>query len=124
MAWALGQATWSVHLHQGDRIGQEVMKLRVASAGLFGALLALAGLQHPLFKEQPIMVEKAVADEVGRAPRASTVPLARDPSVAVAEEYELARKKGTVEAFELFIARHGDSPLAEKAREELKRLSR
>src|SRR5262245_60917637 len=100
------------------------MKLRLPSAGLLGAVMVLAGLQHQLFGEQPIMVENANADEIGHAPRAPTVPAARDPSVAVAEEYELARKKGTAEAFELFIARHGDSPLAEKAREDLKRLSR
>jgi len=43
---------------------------------------------------------------------------------AVAEEYEAARGKGTREALELFIARHGDAPLAEQARAELKRLSR
>ena len=100
------------------------MKLRLRSTGLLGALVALSGLQHQLFREQTIMVEKANADEIGHAPRAPTVPPARDPSVAVAEEYELARKKGTAEAFELFIARHGDSLLAEKARDELKRLSR
>ena len=70
------------------------------------------------------MVGKAYANEVGKARRAPSVPPARDPSVAVAEEYELARQKGTAEAFELFIARHGDDPLAEKARAELKRLSR
>jgi hypothetical protein len=106
------------------RLTKEIMKLHLPSAGLLSALVALGGLQHQLFGEQPIMVGKADADEIGQAPRAPSVPPARDPSVAVAEEYELARKKGTAEAFELFIARHGDSPLAEKAREELKRLSR
>lgn len=52
------------------------------------------------------------------------MPMARDPSAAVAEEYEAARRKGTREAFELFLARHGNDPLAEQARAELKRLSR
>jgi hypothetical protein len=52
------------------------------------------------------------------------MPMTRDPSAAVAEEYEAARRKGTREAFELFIARHGDDPLAEQARAELKHLSR
>jgi hypothetical protein len=70
------------------------------------------------------MVGKANADDNGNAVRAPTVPPARDPSAAVAEEYEAARQQGTREAFELFIARHGDDPLAEKARAELKRLSR
>jgi hypothetical protein len=57
------------------------------------------------------------------SPRAFRSP-ARNPSIAVAEEYELARQKGTAEAAELFIARHGDDPLAERARAELKRLTR
>ncbi|WP_346732639.1 hypothetical protein [Bradyrhizobium sp. 186] len=70
------------------------------------------------------MVGNANANDAGKAIRAPSVPLARDPSAAVAEEYELARQKDTREAFELFIARHGDDPLAEKARAELKRLSR
>ncbi|MGY4287219.1 hypothetical protein ACVWXO_006439 [Bradyrhizobium sp. LM2.7] len=70
------------------------------------------------------MVGKANADDTGKAVRAPSVPMARDPAAAVAEEYESARRKGTREAFELFIARHGDNPLTEQARSELKRLSR
>ena len=68
--------------------------------------------------------EKPTRTTAAKALRAPSVPPARAPSAAVAEEYELARQKGTPEAFELFIARHGDDPLAEKARAELKRLSR
>ncbi|MGV7214011.1 hypothetical protein [Bradyrhizobium sp. UFLA05-112] len=94
------------------------------AAGLFVALAALAGSDHPLLEEQPVMVRKAEAQEAGKPGRAGIMPPARDPSIAVAEEYELARRKGTAEALELFIARHGDDPLAEKARAELKRLSR
>ncbi|MCK1359001.1 hypothetical protein [Bradyrhizobium sp. 199] len=100
------------------------MKPRSLPAGLFGALIALAGLDHQPFGGLPVMVEKAKADETGKAGRAPSMPMARDPAVAVAEEYEAARRKGTREAFELFIARHGDAPLAEQARAELKRLSR
>lgn len=100
------------------------MKLRPLSAGLFGALVALAGPDHLPFGEQSLMVGKANADDHGKAVRAPSVPPARNPSVAVAEEFELARRQGTREAFELFIARHGDDPLAEQARAELKRLSR
>ncbi|KJC50752.1 hypothetical protein [Bradyrhizobium sp. LTSP857] len=100
------------------------MKLRPLSAGLFSALLAFSGLDHLLLGEAPVMIGKANADDNGKALRAPSVPPARDPSVAVAEEYELARQKGTPEAFELFIARHGDDPLAEKARAELRRLTR
>ena len=100
------------------------MKLRPLSAGLFGALVALSGLNHLPLGGLPVMVGKANADDSGKALRAPSVPPARDPSAAVAEEYELARQKGTSEAFELFIARHGDDPLAEKARAELRHLSR
>lgn len=70
------------------------------------------------------MVEKAKAEDRGKAARAPAMPMARDPAVAVAEEYEAARQKGTREAFELFIARHGDHPLAQEARAHLRRFSR
>lgn len=108
------------------------MKRRPLSAGLFGALVALAGPGHLTFRGLTVMVEKANAGESGKerarqggtAGRAPSVPMARDPSAAVAEEYESARRKGTREAFELFIARHGDDPLAKRARAELKQLAR
>lgn len=70
------------------------------------------------------MIGKAKADEISKGARAPSLPPPRDPAIAVAEEYELARRKGTAEALELFIARHGDDPLAERARAELRRLSR
>ncbi|SPP94146.1 hypothetical protein [Bradyrhizobium vignae] len=100
------------------------MRLRPFAAGLFVALAVLAAPCHLPFGGLPAMAGKANANDSGRAPRASSVPPARDPSAAIAEEYELARRKGTPEAFELFIARHGDDPLADKARAELRRLSR
>ncbi|EHR04635.1 hypothetical protein [Bradyrhizobium sp. WSM471] len=103
------------------------MKVRLLSAGLFGALVALSGSGHIPFGGLPVMVGKANADESGKqggTARAPSVPMARDPLAAVAEEYESARRKGTREAFELFIARHGDDPLAEQARAELKQLAR
>lgn len=104
------------------------MKVRLLSAGLFGALVALSGSGHLPFGGLPVMVGKANADESGKqggtAGRAPSLPMARDPSAAVAEEYESARRKGTREAFELFIARHGDDPLTERARAELKQLAR
>ncbi|TPQ36276.1 hypothetical protein C2U70_13050 [Bradyrhizobium guangdongense] len=97
--------------------------LRLAAV-VSGALVAFASVDHLLPEELCIMSRKAQADETAKMAPARTVPPARDPAIAVAEEYELARRKGTAEAFELFIARHGDDPLAEKARAELKRLSR
>jgi len=100
------------------------MKPRLLSASLIGALAAHFGLDHQPLGGLPVRVGKANADDRGKGLRAPSVPPARASSVAVAEEFELARQKGTAEAFELFIARHGDDPLAEKARAELKRLSR
>ena len=43
---------------------------------------------------------------------------ARDGNIAIQEELDAARKAGTVEAYDLFIARHPRHPLAETARRE------
>jgi hypothetical protein len=51
-----------------------------------------------------------------------SLPPARDPEVAVREEYELAQ--GNAAALELFMARHADHPLASAARRELEGLRR
>ena len=45
----------------------------------------------------------------------------RDPDIALQEEYELARRRGTANALEQFIERHPDTSLAERARHELMR---
>ena len=57
-----------------------------------------------------------------RAPTrpARTMSPARDPKIAVAEEFEIARKRGTAEALALFLLRHPDDPLAEQARDLIK----
>lgn len=47
---------------------------------------------------------------------------ARDGNIAIKEELCAARKKGTIEAFDLFIARHPDHPLTDIARRERQRL--
>jgi len=92
--------------------------------GVIGAVVVLADPEYLILERQPVMTRKAAADDASKTVRSPPAAPARDPAIAVAEEYELARQKGTAEAFELFIARHGDDPLAEKARAELKRLSR
>jgi hypothetical protein len=46
------------------------------------------------------------------------LPRARDGNIAIAQELEAARRAGTVAAYDLFIARHPDHPLAETARRE------
>jgi len=100
------------------------MKLGPISAGLIGVLAMPAGQDGLPIGVQIVMVRKANAGDDGKAGRAPSMPMARDPSAAVKEEYEVARQAGTREAFELFLARHGDDPLAEQARAELKRLTR
>ena len=53
------------------------------------------------------------ADRTGAA-----VPPARDGNIAIRQELCAARKAGTIAAYDLFIARHPDHPLAETARRE------
>ena len=63
--------------------------------------------------------------EMNQRPRRSTdLPRPRDPDIAVREELEIARRAGTVGAFDLFLARHPDHPLAKVAREERQVLAR
>lgn len=100
------------------------MKPHLLSAGLLSALVAVAGPDYLPSGGLPFMFEKADADDSGKASRAPSVPPARAPSAAVAEEYELARQKGTAEALEFFIARHPDSAQAQKARDDLAAMNR
>ena len=78
------------------------------------ATLALA-LAGPACAKEPEMAER---------PRRSTdLPRPRDPNIAVQEELDAARRAGTVAAYDLFLARHGDDPLAETARRERSRIA-
>lgn len=52
---------------------------------------------------------------------AKTAP-ARDGNIAIAEELCAARAKATVAAYDLFIARHPEHPLARTARKERDRI--
>lgn len=79
---------------------------------------------HMLRERSVFMTKIASADEAGKAARDQTTPPARDPEVAVEEEYQAARQRGTARALELFIARHPDSAYAGKARAELRRMPR
>ncbi|QWG15725.1 hypothetical protein KMZ29_09520 [Bradyrhizobium sediminis] len=80
--------------------------------------------EHTLRERNISMAKIASADEAGKAARDQTSPPARNPEVAVEEEYQAARQRGTAQALELFIARHPDSAYAEKARSELRRMQR
>ncbi len=101
---------------------------KVCNAALAAALLAALMLSpdpgQMLSKRGIFMTEAADAAETHNTGPDRTTPPARDPAIAVEEEYRLALQKGTVQALELFIARHPDDPRAEKARADLRRLSR
>jgi hypothetical protein len=91
---------------------------------LLTAIILLSDPDHMLRERRFLMTKIAAADESQNSLRDSTTPPARDPKIAVEEEYQMARRQGTAQALELFIARHTDDPLAEKARADLRRLSR
>jgi hypothetical protein len=91
------------------------------SAAALAAIVLLPDPDH-LLRERHFFMSKIAAADEAKANR--TTPPARNPGVAVEEEYQLALRQGTAAALELFIARHPDSPLAEKARADLRRLSR
>jgi len=78
-----------------------------------------------LLQKGHFAMAKAIASDARPGTAAeNTTPPARDPKLAVEEEYQLARQLNTVQSLELFIARHPDDPLAAKARADLRLLSR
>ena len=67
----------------------------------------------------------AKGPDLDPSPRRSTeLPRPRDPDIAVQEELDAARRARTVAAYDLFIARHADHPLAAVARRERAELLR
>lgn len=62
--------------------------------------------------------------KLAQTDRSEPLPLPRDPDIAVQEEFDAARARATVEAWELFLARHGNHRLAAEARKELQQLQR
>ena len=98
-----------------------------ASLAFTIALLLATFLRDPghLLQKGHLSMTKAIAGDAkpGTAGE-NTTPLARDPRLAVEEEYQLARRLNTVQSLELFIARHPDDPLAARARADLRLLSR
>ena len=74
-----------------------------------------------------LLVAAAVADAPGGASQEVPMPTSiapRDGNIAIQEELDAARRKGTLDAYDLFIARHPDHPLAEIARREREALER
>jgi hypothetical protein len=66
----------------------------------------------------------AVEMKERRPLRSTELPRPLDPDVAVRSELRVARRAGTRAAYDLFIARHPDHPLARVAREEREALPR
>jgi len=62
-------------------------------------------------------------DMESRDSKPSGLRLPRDPDIAVQEELDAARRAGTLAAYDLFLARHGDHRLAEAARRERARIA-
>ena len=80
---------------------------------------------HADARTQRITVMAASGPPVDRHERsAGKMRPQRDPNIALQEEYELARRRGTAIALEQFIERHPDTPLAERARHELNKMTR
>jgi hypothetical protein len=92
---------------------------KVVATGFAAILVTLFNASWEIREGKPAMTKAALADEIGKAKRDSSMPPARDPSVALAEEYQLAVRQGTPQALELFIARYSDDPLAARARRDL-----
>ena len=89
----------------------------------FSPIVSLFLLNQAAIDAEIVLSTSATANEMHKDIRGNIVPPARDPKLADEEEYQLALQQGTAEALQLFIARHPDSPFAEKARDGLKRLS-
>ena len=91
---------------------------------LLAAIVLLIDPGDLLCERRILMAKVAAAGETPKPVPQETTPPARDPKIAVEEEYQIARQRGTAQALELFIQRHPDDPLAEKAQADLRRMSR
>jgi hypothetical protein len=97
-----------------------------ALLAVIAVLVGLLGLFVPdlMIRERGLSMSKIASADESKALRDPTMPAARDPRIAVEEEYQVARRQGTAQALELFIARHPNDPLADKARADLRLLPR
>lgn len=78
---------------------------RIAAAALLG--IVLTGAACPRENQVPTPAKGS-----------TDLPPPRDPNIAVQEELDVARRAGTLPAYDLFIARYADHPLAAAARRE------
>ena len=63
-------------------------------------------------------VSSATAMKKQRPLRSTELPRPRDGNIAVQEELDAARRAGTLAAYDMFLSRQGDHPLAQVARRE------
>ena len=74
-----------------------------------------------------VIAAAAAACAPAGAPEGNSMPTSippRDGNIAIQEELDAARRAGTLEAYDLFIARHPSHKLAESARRERERIAR
>lgn len=91
----------------GDEARREAYDWRMVRTVLISLVFAVAACAAK---------EPTLSD---RSPGHSTpLPVPRDGQVAVQEEFDAALAKGTVEGWDLFIRRHPDNPLTERAKAE------
>lgn len=83
------------------------MPRRLAATFLAGLALAGSGA-----------VQGGGMTERRKPPRSTELPRPVHPDIPVRDELDAARRAGTVAAYDLFIRRHSDHPLAVVARKE------
>ena len=74
-----------------------------------------------------VLIAAAAACAPAAAPEGNSMPTSippRDGNIAIQEELDAARRAGTLEAYDLFIARHPSHPFTATARRERDRIAR
>jgi hypothetical protein len=74
-----------------------------------------------------LMAAAASACAPADAPKGNSMPTSippRDGNIAIHQELDAARRAGTLEAYDLFIARHPRHPLVATARQEREQIAR
>jgi len=74
-----------------------------------------------------ILIAAASACAPADAPEGNRMPTSippRDGNIAIQQELDAARRAGTLEAYDLFIARHPQHPLIETALREREQVAR
>ncbi len=92
---------------------------------LFGALTAYGCSNAPVntdsISANPAREQSVVMTETP-ANKQTGMQVARDFNIAVLEEFEVAEKKGTITAYDLFARRHPKHPKADIARQRIENL--